>query len=215
MAESEQLDWLDWHRPYDDPNSRLSRRLAVVQRLLRDALDAAPAGDITLVSMCAGQGRDVLPVLADHRRREDVRALLVELDPRNTAIARESARAANLSRVEVLCADAAVTDSYKRFVPAEVILACGIFGNIAREDIMRTVEHLPSLGAPNATVLWTRGRFGEDDTVPEDIRRWFSGAGFEEIAWEGPGDQTYSVGAARLVSPRPFERGLRLFTFFR
>jgi hypothetical protein len=33
-----------------------------------------------VISLCAGQGRDLLGVLADHPRREDVRARLVELD---------------------------------------------------------------------------------------------------------------------------------------
>ena len=31
-------DWLEWHAPYDDPSSALSRRLEVVQRLLAEAL---------------------------------------------------------------------------------------------------------------------------------------------------------------------------------
>jgi hypothetical protein len=30
-------DWRDWHREYDDPSSRLSRRLRAVQDLFRDA----------------------------------------------------------------------------------------------------------------------------------------------------------------------------------
>jgi hypothetical protein len=32
-------DWVDWHRPYDEPGSNLARRLAAVQRELRRALD--------------------------------------------------------------------------------------------------------------------------------------------------------------------------------
>ena len=37
------------------------------------------------ISVCAGQGTDLLGVLADHPRAGDVRGRLVELDPRNTA----------------------------------------------------------------------------------------------------------------------------------
>ena len=56
-----------------------------------------------------GQGRDLLGVLADHPRRDDVRARLVELDVRNTALAEERSRAARLTHVDVVTADASLT----------------------------------------------------------------------------------------------------------
>ena len=71
-------DWVEWHRGYDSPTSPLSRRLEVVRRDLRRALGTSPSepgGTRRLVSICAGDGRDVLPVIAEHDRR--VRALLV------------------------------------------------------------------------------------------------------------------------------------------
>jgi hypothetical protein len=185
-----------------------------VQEQLRRALDER-TGPVTLISMCAGQGRDVLPVLTGHPNRDDVRALLVELDEGNVAIARDAAAGAGLDRVEVRRADAALTDIYLDYAPADIILACGIFGNISREDIKRTVEHLPSLAAAGATVLWTRGRFSPDDRTPDEIRDWFANAGFKENAFDAPADSMFSVGACRLaVEPRPFRRGVRMFTFF-
>jgi hypothetical protein len=47
---------------------------------LSAALDAVLAGPIRLLSLCAGQGRDVLGVLPGHARRGDVAAVLVESD---------------------------------------------------------------------------------------------------------------------------------------
>jgi hypothetical protein len=206
-------DWVAWHAPYDVPGSRLARRLAVVQDQLRLTLDRL-RGDVTLISLCAGQGRDVVPVLAEHPRRESVRALLVELDERNADIARVSAAEAGLDRIEVRCADAAMTDGYAAYVPADVILACGIFGHISHGDIKRTVEHLAMLAAPSATVLWTRGRFSPDDRTPDEIRGWFSDAGYEEIAFDAPADSMFSVGVNQLVAePLVFAPGARLFTF--
>ena len=38
--ESDRRDWLEWHQPYDDPNSPLARRLAIVQTEFSAALDA-------------------------------------------------------------------------------------------------------------------------------------------------------------------------------
>jgi hypothetical protein len=84
-------DWADWHTPYDDPSSPLSERLRLVQGHLRTVLDRSPVGPIRLISMCAGQGRDVIGVLTGHRRRADVRATLVELDDGNAAAASRAA----------------------------------------------------------------------------------------------------------------------------
>jgi len=76
-------DWHEWHRKYDDAASSLSRRLAEVRRQLGADLDArAAAGQrsVRLLSLCAGDGRDTIPVLAA-RPGLDVDACLVELDP--------------------------------------------------------------------------------------------------------------------------------------
>lgn len=205
-------DWRRWHDPYDDPASPLSRRLVVVQRLIAEALDASPPGPLRAVSMCAGQGRDLIGVLAAHPRRDDVEARLVELDPVNAADARSRARATGLRRLDVVTADASISDVYAGAVPADVVLACGIFGNISDGDVEGTVRALPSLCAPGATVIWTRHR-GEPDLTPA-IRRWFSEAGFDEVAFVGPSDVLFGVGAHRLVGrPVPLRPGQRYFTF--
>jgi hypothetical protein len=220
---AEPKDWAEWHRAYDDPNSRLSRRLAVVQRELRRAIDAhadaGRAGPLRIISMCAGEGRDVIPVLAAHPRRDEITARLVELDPRNAALAREAASAAGLGGVEVVEADAALLDSYAGAAPAEIVLACGIFGNITEDDIRRAIAYLLCLCAEDATVLWTRGHFRGERDVALEIRQWFLDGGFEDVAYEspqsveGPG---FRVGVSRLVAPpRPLEAGVRMFTFFR
>src|SRR6478672_9784524 len=107
------VDWHEWHRAYDAPDSPLSLRLETVQRRITDALDGAAPGPIRMISMCAGQGRDILGVLETHPRRGDVRGRLVELDPELAGIARANAPAA----VEVLCADAGACASYEGAVP--------------------------------------------------------------------------------------------------
>jgi len=207
-----QRDWVEWHRAYDDPDSSLSRRGKLVQGHLRAELDRAPAGEVRLISLCAGQGRDVIGALTGHPRRADVRARLVELDERNAALARQAAAAAGLHGVEVLRADAGVTDVCVGAVPARVVLACGIFGNITDGDIRTTVAALPSLCAPGALVVWTRHRRPPDLTPA--IRSWFGEAGFREEAFDTGPDSFTSVAAHRLTGePAALEPGRRLFTF--
>ena len=204
-------DWAAWHDAYDDPGSPLAQRLRAVQAQIAAALDQAPPGPLRAVSICAGQGRDLIGVLREHPRGGDVTARLVELDPRIAATARQLAADAGLTQVEVVTGDAAQTDAYAGLVPAGLVLACGVFGNITDEDVARTIRCCAGLCATGGTVVWTRGR-GEPDLVPQ-ICEWFAGEGFELLGVSEPGTQ-WGVGAHRLAgTPAPLPAGERMFTF--
>ncbi|OCB56878.1 methyltransferase [Mycobacterium vulneris] len=205
------MDWHSWHEDYDRPDSALAHRLRAVQTLIKQALDEAPDGPLQVVSLCAGQGRDLLEVLAEHPRRGDVRARLVELDPRNAAVAAETVDRYGLTGVEVVTGDASLIDHYADLAPADIVVACGIFGNITDEDIERTIRILPQLAKTGATVLWTRGR-----TVPDRIPlilNWFEEQGFDLI-WVSPPDVSYGVGGHRFTrQPEPLVTGAQIFDF--
>ena len=220
MAGSERLghdsrvrDWVAWHAAYDDPASPLSARLRCVRSHLSDAIDQAPPGPVRLVSLCAGQGHDVIGVLPGHPRREDVRAVLVESDDRNAGLARQAAAGHGLARVEVRQADASLVPGFADALPADVLLLCGIFGNVSGRDIQRTVQAAPALCRAGATVIWTRHR-RPPDLTPQ-IREWFASGGFAEIAFDAVETSTLiGVGVGRLGRAPAGElpRG-RLFTF--
>jgi hypothetical protein len=210
-------DWVRWHEAYDDPTSYLSARLACVQAHLSDALTAAPPGPVRLLSLCAGQGNDILGVLPGHPRRDDVTAVLVEYDSHNAAVAADRARKAGLTDVEVRQADAGTAANYADMVPADVLLLCGIFGNVSDQDVRRTVLAATAMCVPGATVIWTRNRFAPDLTP--QLRAWFTEAGFDEVAFdELPAAPLAGVGVARWPAatrsnaPSSLPDG-RLFTF--
>src|SRR5579859_6239179 len=140
-------DWYDWHAHYDDPGSGLSRRLSWVQERIRAALDGAPPGPIRAISLCAGQGLDLIGVLAEHPRRADVTARLVELDPRNTEVAARLVAQAGLSQVQIVTGDASLTSQYADLGPADVVLACGLFGNLTDADVAATIGYCGPLCA--------------------------------------------------------------------
>ncbi|MFI6737474.1 hypothetical protein ACIBI9_31505 [Nonomuraea sp. NPDC050451] len=119
-------DWAGWHDAYDVPGSPLERRLQVVRKRIAAALDS---GAERVVSLCAGQGRDLLPVLAAHPRRDRVRARLVELDEHNVAAAGRAAPPG----VEVVRGDAALLGAYAGAVPADLVLVCGGFERVEVE----------------------------------------------------------------------------------
>lgn len=57
-----------WHTRHDHPDNSLVQRLAAVQEQIRRALDRAQPGPARLLSLRAGDGPDVLQVLAEHPR---------------------------------------------------------------------------------------------------------------------------------------------------
>jgi len=157
----------------------------------------------------------VIGVLPGHPRRDDVHAVLIESDAGNAALARRAAADAGLAQVEVRQADASMVASFADALPADVLLLCGIFGNVSDEDIKRTVEASAAMCTPGATVIWTRHR-RPPDLTPQ-VRAWFAASGFDELAFDAPTTSTMiGLGANRLR--RAATAGLPgrpLFTFRR
>jgi hypothetical protein len=100
-------------------------------------------------------------------------------------------------------------------VPADIVLACGIFGNISDQDLECTVRNLSMLCRSGASVIWTRHR-NQPDLTPR-IRSWFAESGFEELSFDAIDNESKSgIGTVRLKgAPLPFQRGFRFFTFTR
>ncbi len=204
--------WERWHEDYADPRSFLSRRLAVVQQRLTELVDSAPQRPVRLVSVCAGQAHDVVGALREHPRRDAVSGRLVELDPANAHAARAALADAGLTGFEVVEADAGLSSSYVGAVPADIVLLCGVFGNVSDDDVERTALASSSLCAPGAGLIWTRHRRAPDLTP--SIRSWFEDAGFNEIAFDSPGADGFAVGTLRLVrQPPPLGHDQTWFTF--
>lgn len=121
------MDWFTWHDGYGGP---LGTRLRAVQAQLDFALAEASSSSIRIISVCAGQGHDVVGSLERFERRDSVEALLVELDERNVRAARQRIVEAGPSDIAVEAADAGVTDVYRPITPAHIIMVCGVFGSL-------------------------------------------------------------------------------------
>jgi Putative methyltransferase len=211
-------DWSAWHEDYADPDSALSLRLVAVRSEIRRALThGAPSQEpFRVLSACAGDGRDILGVLAeqDEQLRRRVEVTLLETDRRNLDRAERFCRDAGLSGVRLLDRDAGLSSSYLDAAPADLVLMCGVFGNLSDADVRRLIEFLPALCRPGATLIWTRSRRAPDLTP--SIRDWLAAAGFPELSFTAPPGVLGSVGANRFDGePQPLPAGQRLFSFLR
>ncbi|WP_017591985.1 hypothetical protein [Nocardiopsis potens] len=113
-----------------------------------------------------------------------------------------------------MTADAGLPGAYEGMLPADLVLVCGVFGNITDEDVERTVDFCARSCAPGGAVLWTRHRFAPD-LVPQ-ICTWFEERGLTR-EWLSAPESEFGVGVHRLTG-HPTERpgpapGERLFTF--
>ena len=207
-------DYLKWHDAYDDPTSDLSWRLGQVQAYIRATLDQI-RGQAKVLSLCAGDGRDVLQVLAERDDSSRIKTTLIELHPVLARRAREFAANAELAEVTVRTVDAGDTAAYGDAVPADLVIMIGIFGNISTEDLRRTIMTAPQLCRPGAVMLWSRGTSGSE--ANSLVRGWLTDAGFVELDYrefdQAEGERA-ALGSARYVGPpQPLITGRQMFTF--
>lgn len=163
-----------------------------------------------IISLCAGQGHDVVGAVRDAPRRSDVRALLVEWDERNVAAARNRIEEAGLDGIEVRQGDSGITDSYADAVPAQIVLSCGVYGSLTRENIDSTAATLPQLCDEGAQVIWTAHR--STPNLYPTVEAAFQRHGFNPV-WTDP-DEAFGVSRYRLTAdPQPLQPGVRFFRF--
>ena len=211
----EPKDWVAWHESYADPQSPLSRRLRVVQEQVHRWLDDTAPRPVRILSLCAGEGRDLVEVLRARDAASRVLAVLVELDERLVSRARRAVDEAGLAgSVEVRQGDAGDPAVWADAVPADLVVLVGLFGNISDGDVRATVRCLPMLSAAGGRVLWTRHRRQPDLTGA--VRGWFAEASFREQSFTAPDDALFSVGVHDLAGPPATGNPPRpLFTFTR
>ncbi len=211
------MDWRAWHRDYDDPESPVSHRLLEVRARLAAVL-AERAGPVRLLSICAGDARDVIPVVASAGGELEV--TLVELDPDLAEGARRGADAAGVA-VDVRVADAGDPATYAGLVPVDVLVMVGLLGNISDDDAGTTVAAARSLVATGGTVIWSRSnRFRAEATHGYDdpalwVRHLFEAQGFETVDYLVPDQEAWRLGVSRLTVPPSGSLPERLFSFVR
>lgn len=206
-------DYVSWHEAYDDPESGMSWRLARVQHHVGLALDGS-SGPVRALSLCAGDGRDLIGVLSSRADAERVQTTLVESNPELVRRAEESARGL---AVRVLQADAGDAEVYEGLIPADLVLMVGIFGNIGDGDLEWTIGAAPAFCRPGATLIWSRGCDEDIGDLGETVRGWFARSGFVELAYEmGDARDRPAMGVMRYEGgPVRLDASRRLFRFIR
>jgi hypothetical protein len=207
-------EWSDWHEAYQDESSELVGRMMACRRHVAAVVAEAPEGPITVVSICGGQGRELIGALEDHPRKGDVRGRLVELDAENTAFATGWATDAGLTDLEIFTGDASVASSYTGLPPIDLVVISGVFGHIDEEDRLALIDFVRQLCHTGSNVVWTSHRTRNGPA--EWLRRAFLDRRFQELEYDVvPGDD-FEFTVTRNVydgEQQPFHADARIFTF--
>jgi hypothetical protein len=206
-------DWSAWHDEYENTDSELNARKRAVQAQVAKIVERCPPGPVTVVSICGGQGREVIGALETHPRRADVRGRIVELDVENAAFARAWAQKAQLGNLEVVTGDASINDSYAGLPPVDLVVVSGVFGHLSEADRLVTIKFLRQICRQGGCVVWTFFRRNEEQTAR--LRGYFTEQMFEEESFETlSGEYAFTIGRNRYAgAPTPFEPHAKIFTF--
>jgi hypothetical protein len=206
------LKWQRWLRPFGSgkwsgwPQDAYRRqhyqqRLRAVQSHLAECLDQAAPGPVRIVSLCAGDGRDVIGVLQMHRRRNDVAATLVELNGPSVAEGLRQVHVARLEKsVRFIHRDATDYSTYKGLVPCDILLVCGVWGHVPPWERAALIGALATFSKPAGCVIWTRG-VSKGMARMDEIQSQFAGPTWERLRLSFTPDDQWVVGTHRYCGP--------------
>lgn len=203
MKTETEVDWHKWHGRYRN-QWPLKVRLRLVQGQIKKALAETPDGKILILSICAGDGRDLSGALSRHRRSKDVSAVLLELDENLVADGKaEFERLGLAGNVDYRTADATDPATYKGVGAADIVLACGMLGLVSPDSTPKFVQTLASFLKPGGHLIWTRSlilRSGPEHL--KEFKNLLAKNGFEERSFQ--------------ITPRPpfFIRGRKAMARF-
>jgi SAM-dependent methyltransferase len=209
------MDWAKWHRGYDSWPP-LQARLDAVREQIADALSVCSNRRVRIISLCAGDGRDIIGALVTHPRRKDVSAVLIETNTDLVAQGEAAVAHFNLSpHVRFLCADATLSDTYMSIARADIVLVAGVLGNVREADEGRLVQSLRCLCQPGGTVIWTRNVLSRDgEHAVERIRELLNDAGFRENTLTRTAPSGFIVGTYTFHGDsQPLSPSMKLFEF--
>lgn len=192
------MNWEHWHKGYNVEPS-MQARLRLVREQAGRLLQEHPPGPFQIISLCAGDSRDLLGLLRQHPRREDVTAWLLDTDQASLDRGRRAAEKAGLDRqCRFIQADAASARSYAGMIPADLIVISGVFGHLRPADVARLIEGLSMLCRTGGHVIWNRHLVHNDGSVQMPIiREGLRTAGFDEVQFQTTAPDGFAVGCAR------------------
>jgi hypothetical protein len=206
------VDWWEWHKEYSVADSYPSLRREAVSYHTARALCIAPAGPIRVMSVCAGQGLDIISGFVGDAHTANVDCVFLEYDPRNALEAASNLSVVGLRSYEVRVCDAGLCDSYAGSGRANIMYLVGLISHLSDAEISSLIAAIPNLCSQGAQVIWTVPK-----SNPEVVHMATSKlmeAKFDQVLRTDIGSVGMVVTSQFMGVPQSrLEAGSRIFTF--
>ena len=181
----------NWHLNHNDMNSTPYKRNKDEQNLIKTCLNSIK-NNVNIISICSGQARDILPILAGKKDNNKINTYLIDTDLECLEYADNYAKENKIPNVHLINKNAGLRETYNDIPQADIIIICGVFGHLSLLDIKSTISFIKHLLNENGFVIWSRHKF--DNDISEDIKNIFKELNFNELAFVSPEDEPYTLG---------------------
>jgi hypothetical protein len=139
----------------------------------------------------------------------------VELDSRLVECGRAAAESTELKeQLEFVNGDATLSSVYEGIVPAELVLVCGVFGNVPETELPRLIQSLGFLCKSEGFMIWTRDLSENGDHRLGLVRELLRDSAFEEVSFQITSIGNMGVGTHRYLGQAlPLPKDEKLFVF--
>jgi predicted RNA methylase len=210
------MDWTSWHERYES-SKPLQERLNEVCAQITRVISKASGDCVRVISICAGDGRDLVGSLAALRGSATVCATLVESNLQLVAKGQAMVEEFGLAdQIRFRCADATQSETYDGICPADLVILSGAFGNLRAHSVERLIVALQCLCTHGARVIWTRNlrEFDDGEAATQKIRACFNAANFVEEVFAQTPQGIFAVGTHVFFGEnKPLSKSEKLFEF--
>ena len=169
------MTWNDWHmQEYNNVASTPYQRNQIVQEYIKDFI--SDKEELVIVSMGAGQGRDILPLLHNNITHT---VYLIDTEQKCLNYAEEYSLFNKIDNVHLINEDAFVLKTYNDIPKADLIIFCGMLNNVNEDDVNKFAKYTTLLLKDGGEIIWSRRTY--DNDYNKELRAIFTNNGYVEL----------------------------------
>ena len=158
--------WTEWHEEaYNDINSLPYQRTEIVKDLINKYLSEIDK-DIVVISIGAGQSRDILPVLIGRKDNDRITTYLIDTDIECLNYAKNYAKDNNIINVHIVDMDGSLVKNYKDIPKADLIIFCGMMTQKNTDEVKKLANNIKLICNKDAQIIWSRHGYDKDYSTP-------------------------------------------------
>jgi len=206
--------WTEWHEEaYNDINSLPYQRTEIVKDLINKYLSEIDK-NIVVISIGAGQSRDILPVLIGRKDNDRITTYLIDTDIECLNYAKNYAKDNNIINVHIVDMDGSLVKNYKDIPKADLIIFCGMMTQKNTDEVKNLANNIKLICNEDAQIIWSRHGYDGDYSTP--FRNVFNENSYKELDFYISHKEPFFI-CRNIMMPNPInietEKDVKIFIF--